>query len=144
MDQILACSFSVIIFFSVQTYKEALKNAIKNLDGTCVFAYHVNDPESYGVVESSTGVKALSIGEKPSVPKSKYVVSGLYLNDNSVVDVAKKITPSERCELEITANNYNYLKNNKLDLELFGRGMAWLDTATADSLMDAAEFVKVI
>ena len=131
------------LFFGTDLQR-ALKNAIKNLDGACVFAYPVNDPERYGVIEFSAEGKALSIEEKPSVPKSKYAVSGLYLYDNSVVDVAKKITPSERGELEITAINNNYLKNNKLDLELFGRGMTWLDTGTADSLMDAAEFVKVI
>jgi len=113
-------------------------------DGGIVFAYHVNDPERYGVVEFDSDHKAVSIEEKPKNPKSSYAVPGLYFYDNDVVEIAKNIKPSERGELEITEVNNQYLRRGKLSVQVFDRGTAWLDTGTFSSLMQAGNFVQVL
>lgn len=115
-----------------------------NPDGGIVFAYHVHDPERYGVVEFDTDMNAVSIEEKPKQPKSNYAVPGLYFYDNEVVNIAKTIKPSPRGELEITDVNNTYLKKGKLKVAVMNRGTAWLDTGTFDSLMQASTFVQVI
>lgn len=115
-----------------------------NPEGGIVFAYHVNDPERYGVVEFDQNMKAISIEEKPKQPKSNYAVPGLYFYNNEVVAIAKALKPSPRGELEITDINNIYLKKGKLKVAAMGRGTAWLDTGTFDSLMQAANFVQVI
>ncbi len=113
-------------------------------DGGIVFAYHVNDPERYGIVEFDKEQKVISIEEKPQKPKSNYAVSGLYYYDNDVVEIAKNVKPSPRGELEITDINNHYLKSGKLKVHVFDRGTAWLDTGTFASLMQAGNFVQVI
>ncbi|MDB5764009.1 MAG: rfbA [Herminiimonas sp.] len=113
-------------------------------DGSTVFAYHVQDPERYGVVEFDAGRQAISIEEKPANPKSSYAVTGLYFYDNQVCDIAAGIRPSARGELEITDVNRIYLERNQLNVEVMGRGMAWLDTGTHESLLDAAQFIATI
>ncbi len=112
--------------------------------GACVFAYHVHDPERYGVVEFDENKKAISIEEKPSKPKSNYAVTGLYFYDTQVCDVAASIKPSPRGEFEITDINKYYLDQQQLSVEIMGRGFAWLDTGTHDSLLDAAQFIATI
>lgn len=118
--------------------------ACMNPDGGIVFAYHVNDPERYGVVQFDSDRKAISIEEKPANPKSNYAVPGLYFYDNSVIEIAQNIQPSPRGELEITDINNEYLKRGKLSVQVFDRGTAWLDTGTFASLMQAGNFVEVI
>jgi glucose-1-phosphate thymidylyltransferase len=131
------------IFYGHSLEEMVCKAASKSIGGT-VFAYRVNDPERYGVVEFDGGGKAISIEEKPKAPKSNFAVTGLYFYDNDVVSAAESIVPSSRGELEITAVNKIYLDAGKLDVSLMGRGFAWLDTGTHDSLLEAAQFVEVL
>lgn len=121
-----------------------LKAAVQNNIGATVFGYFVEDPERFGVVAFNDDGKVVSIEEKPRVPKSNYAVTGLYIFDNSVVEMAKKVKPSSRGELEITDLNNLYLKENKLEVKLLGRGFAWLDTGTMESLLDAGNFVSLL
>lgn len=121
-----------------------VQEAAEKIDGAIVFGYHVNDPERFGVVEFDDDMKALSIEEKPENPKSNYAVTGLYFYDNTVVEKAKNLKPSNRGELEITDINKLYLDEGKLDVKLMGRGYAWLDTGTHDSMMEAASFIATI
>lgn len=121
-----------------------LQRAAAKKEGATVFGYHVNDPERFGVVEFDDDMRAISIEEKPEVPKSNYAVTGLYFYDNRVVDIAKQIKPSDRGELEITDVNKAYLEAGKLEVEVMGRGFAWLDTGTHESLLEAATFIETI
>jgi glucose-1-phosphate thymidylyltransferase len=123
---------------------DQLSRAGEQTQGATVFAYHVNDPERYGVVEFDQSQKAISIEEKPKKPKSNYAVTGLYFYDQQVCDFAASIKPSARGELEITDVNRFYLEQNQLDVEIMGRGYAWLDTGTHDSLLDAAGFIATL
>jgi glucose-1-phosphate thymidylyltransferase len=121
-----------------------LRSADNTQSGASVFAYHVTDPERYGVVEFDSKLKALSIEEKPKAPKSNYAVTGLYFYDEQVCDIAANIKPSPRGELEITDVNAQYLMQDQLKVEIMGRGYAWLDTGTHDSLLEAGQFVQVL
>lgn len=131
------------IFYG-QHFSEQLRRANNKPNGATVFGYYVNDPERFGVVDFDSKGKALSIEEKPTQPKSNYAVTGLYFYDNEVIEIAKSIKPSHRGELEITDVNMAYLEKQALDVELLGRGFAWLDTGTHDSLLDAGQFVQTI
>jgi glucose-1-phosphate thymidylyltransferase len=121
-----------------------LRTASARMDGATVFAYHVQDPERYGVVEFDGNRRAISIEEKPAKPKSNYAVTGLYFYDRQICDIAANIKPSARGELEITDVNRVYLERNQLNVELMGRGMAWLDTGTHESLLEAGQFIATI
>ena len=123
---------------------ELVQSAAQKTTGATVFGYHVNDPERFGVVEFDDAMHAVSIEEKPAQPKSNYAVTGLYFYDNQVVDIAKHIQPSPRGELEISDVNSEYLKRGQLDVKLMGRGYAWLDTGTHDSMMEAANFIATV
>ena len=131
------------IFYG-QHFTDNLKRSVARGSGATVFGYHVRDPERFGVIEFDADGKVLSIEEKPSVPKSKYAVTGLYFYDNDVIQIAKSIQPSHRGELEITDVNKIYQARGQLSVELLGRGFAWLDTGTHDSLMEAGQFVQTV
>jgi glucose-1-phosphate thymidylyltransferase len=131
------------IFYG-QHFSDNLRSASTQQKGATVFGYHVSDPERFGVVEFDKNGKALSIEEKPLKPKSNYAVTGLYFYDNDVIEIAKNIKPSERGELEITDVNRAYLERQTLSVEMLGRGFAWLDTGTHDSLLEASHFVHTI
>ena len=133
--------------FYGQSFSKTLQNAVNRVEtsgGATVFGYRVRDPQRFGVVEFDERGKALSIEEKPKNPKSNYAVTGLYFYDNKVVEYAKNLKPSSRGELEITDLNNIYLKNNKLHVELLGRGFAWLDTGTHESLLQAGQYVQTV
>ena len=131
------------IFYGHDLAKSVM-DSNKTSSGARVFAYPVNDPERYGVVEFDVSGKALSLEEKPKVPKSRYAVTGLYFYDNQVVDIAKSLKPSARGELEITDVNREYLKRGQLEVVVMGRGMAWLDTGTHQAMLDASLFIQTI
>jgi len=131
------------IFFG-QGFSDILRRAAANTVGATIFGYKVKDPERFGVVEFDKDLRVLSIEEKPAQPKSRYAVTGLYFYDNDVIEIAKSVRPSDRGELEITSVNQAYMNLGRLKIELLGRGFAWLDTGTHESLLDAAHFIETI
>lgn len=131
------------IFYG-QGFTPMLKNAAARKDGATIFGYKVKDPERFGVVEFDENMRVLSLEEKPAIPKSYYSITGLYFYDNTVVDIAKQVTPSARGELEITSINNAYLDRGALSVEVLGRGFAWLDTGTHESLLEAGSFVQTL
>ncbi|MDA9240693.1 glucose-1-phosphate thymidylyltransferase RfbA [bacterium] len=131
------------IFYG-QHFTDKLVSAVAKQRGATVFAYHVNDPERFGVVEFDSDGLAISIEEKPALPKSRYAITGLYFYDNDVVEIAKTIQPSDRGELEISDINTAYMQRGDLNVSVLGRGFAWLDTGTHDSLLEAGQFVQTI
>ena len=131
------------IFYG-QGLTSLLKNAAQRIDGATLFGYYIKDPENFGVIEHDSSFKILSIEEKPLKPKSNLIATGLYFYDNSVIERAKTIQKSERGEYEITCLNKTYLEDNKLYIEVLGRGFAWLDTGTHESLLEASQFVETI
>ena len=131
-------------FFFGQNLQKSLKSAVKKINGAFVFAYQVSNPERYGVIEFGFNNKPISIDEKPKFPKSRYAITGLYFYESNIVEIAKSIKPSARGEIEITDINKVYLKKNKLDAQILGRGVTWLDTGTFDSLLEASQFVKTV
>jgi glucose-1-phosphate thymidylyltransferase len=147
-EQFLAGAPSALVLgdniFYGHDFQVLLKNANAQQGGASVFAYHVQDPERYGVVEFDANDHVLSLEEKPAKPKSNYAVTGLYFYDHQVVDMAKSLKPSARGELEITDLNRLYLEQGQLDVQLMGRGYAWLDTGTHDSLLDASQFIATL
>ena len=147
-EDFLAGSPSALVLgdniFYGHDFHELLDNAMQRDEGASVFAYHVHDPERYGVAEFDAQGKVLSLEEKPSAPKSSYAVTGLYFYDSQVVELAKRLQPSARGELEITDLNRLYLEQNQLSVEIMGRGYAWLDTGTHDSLLEASQFIATL
>jgi glucose-1-phosphate thymidylyltransferase len=142
-DENVALVLGDNIFYG-QHFTSILENAVTTEQGATIFAYHVNDPERFGVVEFNSQGKAVSIEEKPAVPKSRYAITGLYFYDNDVIEIAKSIKPSVRGELEITDINNAYLERGDLHVSLLGRGFAWLDTGTHDTLLEASQFVQTV
>ncbi len=130
--------------FHGHRFSEILQRATKLEKGAVIFGYYTNNPEAFGVVEFDDEWNVLSIEEKPDIPKSNYIVPGLYFYDNDVIQIAKNVKPSSRGEVEITSVNEEYLKRGELKVELLGRGMAWLDTGTHDGLLEAANFIETI
>ncbi|ACD94206.1 glucose-1-phosphate thymidylyltransferase RfbA [Trichlorobacter lovleyi] len=147
-EQFIGTSPSALVLgdniFYGHDFHQLLGNAMQRETGASVFAYHVNDPERYGVVAFDAGGKAISLEEKPQQPKSNYAVTGLYFYDNSVVERARDLKPSPRGELEITDLNRLYLEEEKLSVEIMGRGYAWLDTGTHESLLEAGQFIATL
>jgi len=147
-EQFIGSDLSALVLgdniFYGHDFHHLLSNAKAKESGASVFAYHVQDPERYGVVEFDSNSKAISIEEKPARPKSNYAVTGLYFYDREVVEIAKSLKPSPRGELEITDLNRVYLEQGRLDVEIMGRGYAWLDTGTHESLLEAGQFIATI
>ena len=147
-EQFLGDSPSALVLgdniFHGHDFHEQLDSATQRTDGASVFAYHVHDPERYGVAEFDAQGKVLSLEEKPASPKSSYAVTGLYFYDNQVVELAKDLKPSPRGELEITDLNRLYLEQGQLNVEIMGRGYAWLDTGTHESLLEASQFIATL
>ena len=147
-ESFLARDPSVLVLgdniFYGHDFPQLLNSAAKRNDGATVFAYHVHDPERYGVIEFDAARQAINLEEKPAVPKSNYAVTGLYFYDSHVVELAKQLKPSARNELEITDLNRLYLEQHKLHVEIMGRGYAWLDTGTHESVLEAGQFIATI
>lgn len=147
-ESFLARDPSVLVLgdniFYGDDFSHLLRRAMERSDGATVFAYHVHDPERYGVVEFDVSGHAINLDEKPAVPKSNYAVTGLYFYDGQAVELAKKLKPSARGELEITHLNQLYLQQGRLHVEILGRGYAWLDTGTHESVLDASQFIATI